>query len=281
MKAILRLFRNSQYYYKVSIYNIFMNIICPVCKNELNKIDRSYKCLNNHNFDIAKEGYINLYLKASTNSGDEKEMIKARKLFLNKGHYHFLREKINELIKSFNTIDLVDLACGEGYYTSYFEAINKIGIDLSKEGLKIASKTDKNTTYILSSIFNTPLKDHSIDTIITCFAPIAKEEIVRLLKKDGHFILVHPDQRHLYELKEAVYDNPYLNELEDIQIEGLEKIDEIHLSSSSVLDNEELKALFQMTPYTHKTSISDKEKLNYIDKLSVSFEFIISIYKSK
>jgi len=256
-----------------------MNLICPICKEVLKQVDKSYKCINNHCFDISKEGYLNLYLKKSANSGDEKDMVKARRDFLNKDYYLFLKQKINELVKGKES--LVDLGCGEGYYTSYFEVNDKVGIDLSKETLKIASKKDKGTKYILSSIFNTPLNDKCADIVVTCFAPIAKEEIKRILKDNGHFILVRPDTNHLIELKSAVYDNPYLNEVEDIEIEDMELINEYHISSNALLNNEELNNLFMMTPYYHTTSKEDIKKLNSISELSITFSFIVSDYKKK
>ena len=61
-------------------------MICPNCKQKLQKIDNSYKCINNHSFDISKQGYVNLLLNTS-NSGDNKEMINARSIFLQKGYY--------------------------------------------------------------------------------------------------------------------------------------------------------------------------------------------------
>lgn len=256
-----------------------MNIICPICNEELSIINKSYQCINGHNFDIAKEGYINLYMKKSQSSGDEKEMIQARNSFLSNDFYSFLREEINKLIISFNTKSLVDLACGEGYYTNYFEVKNKIGIDLSKSGLKIASKKDKTTTYVLSSIFNTPIKSNSIDTVLTCFAPIAKEEIRRILKTNGHFILIRPNVLHLNELRKAVYDNPYDNVVENIIIDGLTKEKEYSISNKEVLDNKQLISLFKMTPYFHTTSDKDKEKLNSIDELSLTFDFVITTFK--
>ena len=253
-----------------------MEIACPVCKKQLTKEGSCYRCENRHSFDIAKEGYLNLNLRNSKNTGDNPEMIKARKNFLEKGYYDFLKNEVNALLSEDDS--LVDLACGEGYYTKDFIAKDKVGIDLSKSGLKIASKYDKNTLYILSSIFRCPLPDQSTDKVITIFAPIAKEEIKRILKKDGSFILVKPDERHLYELKQVLYDEPYLNEIEDIPIEGMHIERHIHVSDKAVLNNEDLKNLFMMTPYYNTTSPADKLKLEKIDELEVGFCFIIDIY---
>lgn len=254
-----------------------MKIVCPICKNILNKVDNSYKCINNHNFDISSQGYINLNMHNSQNTGDNVEMIKARTSFLNNNHYDFLLNKINTLLNKDD--NLLDLACGQGYYTSRFICNNKIGIDLSKYGLKIASKNDKQTTYILNSIFNNPLQDECADKIVTIFAPIAKSEIVRILKKEGYFILVKPDVNHLFELKNVIYDNPYLNEVEDIIIDGLVLEKEIKISNKEMLSKDDINNLFMMTPYYNTTSQTDKNKLNNIDSLEITFSFIIDMYK--
>ena len=254
-----------------------MIILCPVCKKILNGSDKIYSCENRHSFDIAKEGYLNLNLKNSQNTGDNTEMIRARKAFLEKGYYDFLRQEINKYINEND--GLVDLACGEGYYTSFFKAKDKIGIDLSKTGLKIASKADKTTTYLLCSIFHDPLQDKRADVILTIFAPIAKEEIVRILKDDGIFILVKPDKDHLYELKEKIYDHPYYNEVEEININGMALYKEIPISRKTLVKKQDLNNLFRMTPYYNTTSINDKEKLKDLDDLSISFSFLIDIYR--
>jgi len=254
-----------------------MNILCPKCSQKLNKVNNTYKCLNNHSYDIAKQGYINLNMHNSNNTGDNSEMINARKCFLEKGYYDFLLNEVNKLLSPNDS--LVDLACGQGYYTSRFIGKDKVGIDLSKQGLKIASKNDPNTIYLLNSIFHNPLEDNCADKVITIFAPIAKDEIVRLLKCNGEFILVKPDIKHLYELKKVIYDNPYLNEIEDINIEGLTLSKELHIESKAILNNEDINNLFMMTPYYNTTSITDKNKLKDIDKLEVTFSFIIDVYK--
>lgn len=253
-----------------------MKIICPICKQELIRKDKSYICENGHCFDIAKEGYLNLNCKNSQNTGDEKDMINARRDFLNKGYYNFLRETVDSLIDEGDS--LLDLACGEGYYTSYFKAKDKIGVDLSKTGLKIAAKKDKSTLYLLNNIFNNPLNDKSLDKIVTIFAPIAKQEIKRLLKDNGKYILVKPNVNHLFELKKAVYDNPYQNEIEDTEIEGLKLEKEINVKDHALLNNEDINNLFKMTPYYHTTSQKDKDKLSNINELDVNFDFLIDVF---
>ncbi len=260
-------------------YYICMNILCPICKNELIQVSKSLKCCNNHCFDISKQGYVNLALN-KINSGDNKEMINSRTLFLNSDSYLPLKEKLNTIINIYNPITLVDLACGEGYYTSFFKANNKYGIDLSKEAITYASKTDKTTTYLVSSIYDLPFKDNSIDIITTIFAPLADSEISRCLNQDGIFIFVSPGKYHLIQLKQAIYDNAYLNEETSINIDNLKLIDTQYLNYDFTLtSNSLIKSLFSMTPYYYKTNKNDADKLNQINDLTITASFVISVFK--
>lgn len=57
-----------------------MLLICPKCQESLVR-DIDYHCVNNHHFDIAREGYVNLVLanqKHSRNPGDNAESLKSR-----------------------------------------------------------------------------------------------------------------------------------------------------------------------------------------------------------
>ena len=253
-----------------------MDILCPVCHKKLINKGSVWQCEDRHSFDVAKEGYLNLNMKSSQKTGDNPEMIRARKRFLEKGYYSFLKEELNTLLDENDS--LVDLACGEGYYTKDFICKDKIGIDLSKSGLKIASKNDKSTLYLLNSIFHNPLEDECCDKVITIFAPIAGKEILRILKENGKFILVRPDVYHLYELKEAVYETPYLNKEEDIIIEGLKRERQIHISRKENVIGSDIEDLFTMTPYVNTTGKADKEKLKSIEEMEISFCFIIDVF---
>ena len=99
-----------------------LHAVCPVCKEQLKKSDNSAVCKNGHSFDFAKEGYLNLVLasrKHSKDPGDNKEMVAARKLFLDTGSYSPLAHFIaNTVAARFNgsPITVIDAGVGTGYY---------------------------------------------------------------------------------------------------------------------------------------------------------------------
>lgn len=185
-------------------------LLCPVCKENLIKdtSNKTYKCKNNHTYDIAKEGYVNLLIsnqKRSKNPGDSKEMVLARIDFLSKGYYKKLSDKINEKIVQYliknhkDKFNIVDLGCGEGYYMinlkNYMDEknikANYYGIDVSKDAVKYAGKTNKDCVWAVGNNFNILASDKSVDCIISVFSPIDIDECNRVLKDDGKIGRAH------------------------------------------------------------------------------------------
>lgn len=252
-----------------------MRLICPVCGKPLVRSGHSAVCENRHSFDYAKSGYLNLLLKASGTTGDDKEMVNARTAFLNTGSYEFLRNKLCTLIRKDGI--LADLGCGEGYYTSAFPCSEKYGFDLSKTALIHAANHDPSTQYVLASIFRLPLADHSVQTAVTCFAPAAVDEINRILKDDGIFIHVTPGPDHLYELKEILYEQVRLNPDKKLA-KGLTYRDTVMISGKFHADTDTLISLFRMTPYAWKTGKDGIDKLKHAGEADITAQFHIHIY---
>jgi len=106
----------------VSIENLETILKCPVCNMCLLKHEKQYICLNNHTYDIASKGYINLLLANQKNTkepGDSKEMMEGRRDFLNSGYYQTFSEKLNQVIISNisgDSVNILDAGCGEGYF---------------------------------------------------------------------------------------------------------------------------------------------------------------------
>lgn len=268
---------------------------CPVCGEELKTEGRVYRCSNSHSFDCAKSGYVNLLTSDRMNTknpGDNKLMVRARSLFLDKGYYSDLRKAICETVGSLGADEgvFLDAGCGEGYYTrgisEYLSAAGSklkiAGIDISKFAADKAAKRNKDAEIAVASVFHIPMKDSSCDVLLNVFAPFCHEECLRVVKKGGYMILVIPDRLHLWELKAAVYETPYENvpkkeDIQDFQFEG-----KVSVKNRIFLDNsEDIRSLFAMTPYFYNTGAEDREKLSHIDSLETKTEFEILIYRRK
>lgn len=118
---------------------------------------------------------------------------------------HYQRyEAILELVKDKY---VVDAACGEGYGSSIMGSVAKrvIGIDISEDAIKRANAnygTD-NVKYCQGDISDLPFKDHSVEVFVS-FETIEHvnkelqvkfvEEVSRVLKQDGLFIISSPNK---------------------------------------------------------------------------------------
>ncbi len=259
---------------------------CPVCGGRLTKKERTLICDSCHSFDMAKEGYVNLLCgKGSERSGDDKMMVSARTRFLDGGYYAPLRAKVCELLDSLGAgCDAVlDSGCGEGYYTSEYarHSGSICGIDISKTAVKKAAKRCRDAEFAVASVYNMPIPDESVNIIINCFSPMAKEEFLRVLKPGGYLIYIVPGKRHLWELKSILYDSPYENEEKVEQYEGFEHMDAHHVITDFCLDRrEDIDALYHMTPYTWTTPKDGAERLaatEIIEKMTA--EFYVHVYR--
>lgn len=270
---------------------------CPVCNEVLKKIDKSYKCLNGHCFDVNKKGFVNLLLanqSHSDNPGDSKEMIDARTAFLDKGYYDNLRNKlfeiVNSLMPSYGTF--CDLACGEGYYTHYIhkelkkdKMVSTFGVDLSKFGIgectrKMRVEQVENINYCIGNLMYLPYCDECMDVVLNCFAPFFEHEFARIIKKSGYFIRVLPNVDHMFELKEILYKEVKLNELKETNLTEFELVKEYDLRYQKEFKNNlDLLHLFMMTPLYYKSSLKVLEMIKNIDNLLLTLSFKIYVYK--
>lgn len=266
-------------------------LICPKCREKLTNEGNSLLCKNRHCYDKAKSGYVNLLTSDQMNSrlpGDNKLMVQARRAFLNKGYYSVLAEalcgKVMEYAK--NSCKILDAGCGEGYYTAEIAKASEgiaekiVGIDISKFAADYAARRTKSAEFAVASVFHLPVETESCDILTTLFAPFCKEEFIRVLKPGGIMIMVIPSERHLWQLKCAVYENPYLNEVKDTDIEMFELLSRDTVTGEIFIDNsEDINALFSMTPYFYKTDIAGSERLAKLDSLATEIGFEILTYR--
>lgn len=165
--------------------------ICPVCGGPLEKGKGVCRCEKGHSYDIASEGY--LYLlppnkKHSKLPGDDKQMVAARRAFLQSGLYGLfggvLCGLVKDAVKGRRNPFVLDAGCGEGYYTGRMaEELGKeapcriAGFDISKFAVKAAAKRYAGIEFAVASAFGIPVADASADCLTDVFAPIVPGEI--------------------------------------------------------------------------------------------------------
>lgn len=270
-------------------------LLCPVCSEPLGREERRYLCSNHHCFDLSKEGYVHLLTSNRMHSkapGDDKGMAAARNRFLSGEYYAPLREALQKLAVEYTSDRpaVLDSGCGEGYYTAGIaHALSQAGrgpsvtgIDISKFSLRWAAKRSKEVEFAVASAYHLPVAGESIDLLVNCFSPLGLEEFTRVLKPGGVFLYVVPARRHLWQLKEVLYDRPYENTEERIEYEGFRYEEVVQVREVIRLpDTQSMLDLFQMTPYYWRTPRSGLERLKTLDTLDTEIAFDIHVLRRK
>ncbi|AKJ42248.1 23S rRNA (guanine(745)-N(1))-methyltransferase [Pragia fontium] len=267
---------------------------CPICHHSLQLDDRVWCCSNHHQFDRAKEGYVNLMPvqhKKSKNPGDNQMMMQARRQFLDAGYYQPLRDAIYSLLdKSLsdhqNTKRLLDIGCGEGYYTGFLaenlsshHTVQVHGLDIAKGAIRAAAKRYPAASFCVASSHRLPFADDSMDGVLRIYAPCKAQELSRVIKSGGFIVAVTPAPRHLIQLKGLIYQTPQPHEDIEEQIEGFHCIQQQRLSYNLTLSGEQAVNLLQMTPFAWKASEQLIQQLAEMSEFHCEADFYIRLYQ--
>lgn len=265
-------------------------LICPLCGSPLLLVGRALRCPKGHSFDLAKEGYAHLLpvqKKRTKDPGDSREMVAARAHFLEAGHYQVFADTLAQLCVQMaqqqkKPLHLLDLGCGEGYYDRAIAqamqqkglAFELIGLDISKAAVRRAAHlAPEHCTYVVGSSFAAPVHEGWADLVLNVFAPFAREESLRVLRSGGELIYAVPGPRHLFGLKEVLYDTPYENPTQQVEYPGFADAGVVEAQGQIRAEGEAVQDLFCMTPYYWKTPREGAERLAQCQAVETPIQF--------
>ena len=269
---------------------------CPLCGGPLTG-EQDLKCPSGHCFDRAREGYWHLLPVQSMRTkapGDSKEMVAARRAFLNAGYYGIFGQAVGELCLQYGQpaapdapLHLLDAGCGEGWYdrciAQQFAAAGKplqlAGFDIAKPAVRLAAKALPTAKYAVASSFGQPVRTGWADVLLNCFSPFAQEEFLRVLRPGGRMIYVVPGAEHLYQMKAVLYEKPYKNPVQQVEYPGFRAIDEREVQGTITVPAAQLEALFAMTPYFWKTPHAGALRLAAKQSLTTEIGFRFLAYR--
>lgn len=263
-----------------------MQLLCPLCGELLIKQDKRYACPNNHNFDIARQGHVNLLPvqnKRSLNPGDTAQQVAGRRAFLDGGYYAPIRDALCALAKDHGcTGPILDIGCGEGYYSAQLSKVleaDLLGLDISKEAVRRAAGRYKNATWICASAAKVPVKDHSFSLLTSLFALTIPEEFRRVLRTDGAYIQVLAAEDHLLNLKKIIY--PELHHKEKFtapDIPGFRLVESRKLQFTFTVEGQQVQNLLGMTPHVYRIGKAGAERLRQTQSLTDAASCVLNLY---
>ncbi len=273
--------------------------ICPVCRESLWPDKRTLRCPNNHSYDRAREGYFNLLLanrKHSRNPGDDRQMLRNRRTFLEQGFYQPLLQRLCDIAAELAVLPrterfrMLDCGAGEGYYTNGISQVleqqltdNPVcgGIDISKEAARLAARRYPQIHFAVASASQVPVADHSIDLGLRIFAPAFPQEYGRLIRPRGFFLAVTPGPSHLFELRELIYRHPRQHDQEPPQpLPGMRHVRRETLSFPLQLSQPgQAGQLLAMTPYYWQADAATQQQITETGHFETGTDFTIDLYR--
>ena len=254
---------------------------CPICQDNLTLVENSLKCSNRHSFDLAKFGYVNLAPQIKQSANYDKENFQNRQQILEAGFYQAILEAVSDLLSnSKNAKTILDIGCGEGFYSRKLQERHPdktfYAFDISKDSVQIAAKSEPNwaVNWFVSDLARLPITDASMDILLDIFSPANYGEFRRVLSKDGILIKVIPTKNHLKEIRQRVQDQltnkDYSNQ--DIKEHFQEHFTILSSKTASLtktITADQLQSLLSMTPLLFHV---DQTKIDWSQLTEITIE---------
>lgn len=267
-----------------------MSLRCPLCRAPLAAGEKAASCPQGHSFDRAREGYFNLLpvqQKNSLDPGDDADMVAARRAFLDAGFYAPFRATLAGLLQPLQVQHLLDSGCGEGWYTVALRetAQRTTAFDISKNAIKRAAKRDARITWLVASSMDVPLEDACVDALVAIFSPLSAQEAARLVKTGGFLLIAAPGEKHLWELREALYPEVRAHQAEKWREELQDGFD-FHAETQigfrvELPDNASVNQLLKMTPHYWRAPRERRADVEKLPFFSTQADFRILMFKRR
>ena len=262
---------------------------CPICQENLTLVESSLKCCKRHSFDLAKFGYVNLAPQIKQSANYDKENFQNRQQILEAGFYQAILEAVSDLLSnSKNAKTILDIGCGEGFYSRKLQEshLDKTfyAFDISKDSVQIAAKSEPNwaVNWFVGDLARLPITDASMDILLDIFSPANYGEFRRVLSKDGILIKVIPTKNHLKEIRQKVQDQltnkDYSNQ--DIKNHFQEHFTILSSQTASLtktITADQLQSLLSMTPLLFHI---DETKIDWSQVTEITIEAEILVGKA-
>ena len=266
-----------------------MQLICPLCGENLTIENKTCRCGSNHSFDVARQGYIHLLPvqnKRSLHPGDTREQVLSRREFLEAGFYAPIARALKQAAADFSaTGPILDVGCGEGWYsTQLADAMGAelLGLDISKEAVRCAAAKYKNAAWLCASAASIPVADGSAGLITSLFALTIPEEFHRVLKTDGLFFQVLAAQDHLLGLKSVIYSQLLLKEKDSVpDVPGFDLLESRPIRFTFTAEGKQVQNLLSMTPHVYRISKEGAERLAATQILTDTASCVLNIYRRR
>lgn len=288
----------------------FRALACPLDGDPLHRAGSAWRCAAGHSFDVARQGYTHLLpvqKKRSRDPGDSKEMVAARRRFLNAGFYQPIATALNRAtladLTPAATVSCLDAGCGEGYYLRQLatapgdgQTLALMGLDISKWAVLAAAKQaaskpftteqvsvaqGRQPCWAVGSNANLPVLSGTLDRVLCVFGFPVYSEFARVLKAEGQLLQVEAGPDHLRELREIIY--PILKPERTIDAPAPEGFTARSTESVryplDITSARQVADLLAMTPHHYRANADGRAKAAALTSLSVTVDVRLTCWE--
>ena len=255
-----------------------MNLLCPICASPLSRETGCWRCPNQHSFDIARQGYVNLLpvnQKHSLHPGDTQLQVAARREFLDGGFYQPIARALMEAARARSIQgEILDVGCGEGYYSAQLaQALNLplTGLDISKEAVRRAAGKYKGYQWLCATASHIPVPNGSAGLVMSLFALTVPQEFHRVLAPGGYFFQVLAESDHLLGL--------LLTALRLPELPGFTLEETVPVRFSFTVEGRQVHNLLAMTPHWFRISKEGAKRLEETPSLTDTASCVLSVFR--
>ncbi|CAA9258003.1 MAG: hypothetical protein AVDCRST_MAG76-2712 [uncultured Acidimicrobiales bacterium] len=257
-------------------------LACPVCRAALEDLDgRTFGCAAGHRFDRARDGSVDLLRpgRPRRETGDDNEMVQARRSFLDRGRYDVLIDGLRAITDDLQPGAVLDVGCGEGTITAALLGPGRevVAFDLSKPAVRLAARRlGPAAACCVAGVTEMPALDRSCDLVTSVMSPTSEAEFLRVARPGGHVVVVSPGPDHLDGLRRLLYADYRPHDGEVPLADVLDVVAVERLRSQQVLDRDEAELLWAMTPYRWNAPADGVDRLRAATTVALTVDFVVT-----
>ena len=195
-------------------------LICPKCATSLHyhQDSQGFYCDNKHHIDKNAQGYWSFITSPKFKGAIEsRQQLRSKRFLMASGLFSPLMDKLassfNNLADGKPNVQHLNFSCTDGLYLRHLAENNNAedmthwGVSEAENSLFAANKENTSANLILTPFKKLPFADKSLDIVSLFDVALKGKECLRVLKDSGRLLLLVPGPRHLWQLKQQVYDN--------------------------------------------------------------------------
>lgn len=250
---------------------------CIHCGKPLFLDQASLLCLNQHRFDIARQGYLFLAKKPSDSQYDLELFKLRREIIMQSLFYAKLHSLIDSIIAENQPQSILDAGSGEGSHLNRCrktsrDHVSLLGLDISKEAIQLSTDYNQDQFNLVADLAKLPFADGSFDMILSILSPSNYVEFKRVMTQNARIIKVIPNPAYLKEIRQAMTELGLLDtegysnkQVIEIFIKHFPNYEKILIQDQVPLSSYHRYCLAHMTPLTW--NLSQEEIDLVIDKI--------------